>query len=280
MFDLVRVLSVFFAGSLLSIVGTLSQVITGNPLASSSTLGLDGLAVLLVLATHILRVFYFPSLPSETITLAFAIIFLLVLYLKVPIKHFVAHKRLIILGICFNLLIGAIFSFMQFMFMAHNWEFPIELWFGNFKHTDLSSLILLIGFYFIYIFYFSYRKKEINIMAVDLKLARNLAPNFNLTQKQLVLMIMFAVILVTTYFGIFSFLSLILPHILRQFRYFALPYRELVMGSLLSGLLLSGLDLLCYHFLIDGAEVPVGMLSAIIGSFVLMIIVVKKGEPY
>jgi ABC-type Fe3+-siderophore transport system permease subunit len=50
--------------------------------------------------------------------------------------------------------------------------------------------------------------------------------------------------------------------------------REILIGSLFSGLFLCFLDFLVYQFPVAGAEIPVGMLAAILGSCVLCYMVI------
>jgi ABC-type Fe3+-siderophore transport system permease subunit len=60
-----RVLLAFFCGYFLTLSGSLSQIVTNNKLASSSTLGFDGLAVLMVLCAQFLITFVHLSFPIE-----------------------------------------------------------------------------------------------------------------------------------------------------------------------------------------------------------------------
>jgi iron complex transport system permease protein len=75
--------------------------------------------------------------------------------------------------------------------------------------------------------------------------------------------------------GIIGFIGLIVPHIVRQFT--GPDYRILIPGSALSGaVLLTVADLLC-RTIVAPAELPVGIITAVIGApFFLWLIIKEK----
>jgi iron complex transport system permease protein len=82
---------------------------------------------------------------------------------------------------------------------------------------------------------------------------------------------------VVIHFGVFSFVGLVLPHIVRSMKFFKYSIRrELYFGPIICGIILLGLDLLCYQVTIYGAEFPVGMLSAVFGSFALITVLFRS----
>ena len=80
-----------------------------------------------------------------------------------------------------------------------------------------------------------------------------------------------------TLFGVFSFLSLIFPLIIRL-----LPFKrgdfafEISGGAILSGFLLALIDLACYHFTFYGVELPAGVFASVIGSCGLILLLIKR----
>ncbi len=127
---IMRLACAFLVGSLLSIVGSLIQLSTRNILSSPSTLGLDGLSVLALLLFHTLGV-AFDWYPGHW-SLLLGLPFILVLGFSYP--RFVTRagkfERVLLIGITMNLFVGALFSLWQFLFMAFNYPFPSEMWFG------------------------------------------------------------------------------------------------------------------------------------------------------
>jgi ABC-type Fe3+-siderophore transport system permease subunit len=192
------------------------------------------------------------------------------------LKRALNFERVVLLGVTFNLLIGAVFSFWQFLFMAFNLPFPVELWFGHFRFADWASAFVLmtiaaaiLGFLFFY-------WKEVLLYSLGPSIARN----FRLKQRALFSFLFMAVavgtLTVVGLFGAFSFLGLVLPILSRRlwFRKFDLK-GELFIGAMVNGAVLMLMDLLCYQFPVWGAEVPVGVIVTGVGAVSLIMLLWK-----
>lgn len=283
--DLARILFAFIGGYLLSLAGSLSQITTNNPIASPSTLGMDGVGVLCVLVTHSLLLIFDEYLSPEVMSFLIFILAFVLFYFAAPIfmnkKKVRVHrdankglKKIILLGLTFNLFVGALFSVFQFLFMALNLDFPSALWFGSFKYVDMIWLWLFIPTLF-YCFY------AVWSLATDLEklnlgdsFARGMGIDIIKVQRRSMILSLFTTVLVISFFGVFSFLGLILPHILRSFNFFSRSLkRELLIGPIISGVGLFLIDSLCFSFTYQGAELPVGMVSGVLGSFFLIFLI-------
>ena len=60
-FDIYRMFFVFISGYFLSVSGSLSQLITNNTMASPSTLGMDGVAVLTIIMAQAFITWIYPE---------------------------------------------------------------------------------------------------------------------------------------------------------------------------------------------------------------------------
>jgi iron complex transport system permease protein len=271
---ILRLISSLLTGVLLSQGGSLIQLGTRNILASPSTLGFDGLAVLWLLIFHSVSL-YFNLNHSPEWSLAIGIpcfIFLGLLFPKM-IKGSSKFEKIVLLGITFNLFVGAVFSLWQFLFMAFNLPFPVELWFGHFRFASFNSMLILLvveGLIALGLIAYFKKLKMFSIGPV-------MSMNWGLDEKSLFRFI-FVLVAVSTFvvvnlFGAFSFLGLIFPIIARKLWFKKADLKgELVYGSLLNGLCLMAVDSLCYYFPIFGAEVPVGLIVTGIGAVSLILI--------
>jgi len=271
---ILRIVSSFLTGVLLSQSGSLIQLGARNILASPSTLGFDGLAILWLLIFHSLALFFNFNQSSE-ISLLIGIPFFIFLGLMFPrfLKGNAKFERIVLLGLTFNLLVGAVFSLWQFFFMAFNLPFPVELWFGHFRFASFNSMLILIATEALILVgmwgYFP-KLKMFSIGPV-------MSMNWGLNEKSL-FRFLFVVVAVSTFivvnlFGAFSFLGLVLPIIARKLWFKKADLKgEFFYGSFLNGLSLMSIDLLCYHFPIYGAEVPVGLIVTGIGAVSLILI--------
>ena len=143
-FELIRIILAFFVGYLLSVSGSLTQLISNNVLSSPSTLGMDGVGVLFVIVSYLLTLSFGFKISNELLSFLISVIFIILVLLYSIYRNQSKNiystiwsgssiKKVVLVGLSFNLFIGAIFSIIQFVFMVTNIDFPTGLWFGNFK---------------------------------------------------------------------------------------------------------------------------------------------------
>ncbi len=269
---LFRILSSFLVGVLSSQTGSLIQLGTKNVMASPSTLGLDGLAILWLLLVHTVSLWFgINPYPLYVLLLGIPVFYFLANVYSKRLQGTKKYEKIILLGISFNLLVGAIFSLWHFLFLAFNLPFPTELWFGHFKFASHESFIVLIIAEIFLSLALKYYFKKIQLFS----LGTDLASLWGLDEKKLYRFIFVASSLVTfmtiQLFGSFSFLALILPIISRKIWMPKLDLEgEFFLGALLNGIVLMILDLICYLFPIWGAEIPAGLIITTVGALGLL----------
>lgn len=275
-----RLLASLISGSLLSLSGSLIQTVTVNDLAGPSTLGFEAIVVVIILFSHFLNILGLVSLPTDILSIFFFfLILLLIRFLKKNIRIKRSVESLILIGLCLNLLIGSLFALLQFLFFTLNVEFPTELWFGNFRYVSLISVVFLVGVLIFVCFQLFSLKKNLLALRLGEETALNLKIDSEKTIFNVWWLSLLAVGTVTIFFGVFSFVGLIFPHLLRRFNYFKTNlWSELIYGSLLSGIVFMILDLLCREILFFSAEIPVGMISSILGAGLLMYFLLSKKD--
>jgi iron complex transport system permease protein len=286
-FNSYRFLAAFISGSMLGLSGSLVQGVAGNPLASPSTLGLNALSALVVMVAHV-ACLYWNVLPALEATALLLFLFLTILiflmaYKKSAYSEIVSNKvvnnieRIVLIGLCFNLFVGAVFSIIQFSFFTLNLEFPTQLWYGNFRFIHRDAFVLF-AFVAALTYLLAVRSaKQLRTLAFGADFAAGLGINVHKLQLKAFFLALVGVGIVNCMFGVFAFVGLVFPHILRSlppFRYnFA---REIVIGPFVTGLMFLGLDAFCQEVSVYGAEIPVGMLSSFVGTFILTSILVRR----
>ncbi|MCO4754035.1 MAG: iron chelate uptake ABC transporter family permease subunit [Bacteriovoracaceae bacterium] len=282
--DLTRAILAFMCGYFLTLSGSLSQIVTNNSLASPSTLGFDALAALSVIVSQGIIVYGGISYPLEFVSLAiFGFIFcgfIAISYTKgkTTLRYFSLDiKFLILTGLGFNLFVGAIFSIVQFLFMSLNWEFPSGLWFGNFRFFHEESVYIFGLTLSAILFYLFKNISQLRLLSLGEDIALGLGVNVVKAQRLALLVSLGLTGVVISFFGVFSFIGLIMPHMLRGFNFFNKSMRhELFIGPAVGGASLSIIDYFCFRFDFQGAEFPAGMVSSIVGALLLIVLLAKS----
>ncbi len=275
-----RLLSALLTGVILSQTGSLIQMSTRNILASPSTLGFDGLSVLWILLFHTVLLLFGYDHPVLMLFLIGIPAFVIIGRIY---SGFLSRQKniegLILIGLTFNLLVGAVFSLWQFLFLAFNLPFPVELWFGHFRFANVEALFILIGVEFFILLGWFYLKKEFILFSLGKNVARNLKLSHNSLFFFLFVAVSIGTFSVISLFGAFSFLGLIFPIVARKLWFEKLDLKgEFLVGAVLNGVSLMLIDGLCYFFPIYGAEIPVGLIATAVGAVSLILLLWKANH--
>ncbi len=277
---IMRFLCSFFSGALLCLGGSFCQVYTQNEMASPSTLGFSGLVVLQVIIFHLLKTIFHWSFPLEYGALVLSFLFLVVLLLLTKSKRMSFTKmkeHLILLGICFNLLVGSFFSILYFLFLTKALDFPSYLWFGSFKFVNLEMTIISGFFCLLALLYASRFSSKMQLLVYGAEYCQNLKMEPLKFVGPVICLSYVSMAITTCFFGVFSFLGLLFPHLLRHFSFFSRNLkRELTIGPLVSGSIFAIIDQFTYFFPLNGAELPVGMITSILGCSLFIVLLLKK----
>lgn len=277
---IIRMICSFLAGVMLSQAGSLVQLGTRNILSSSSTLGLDGLSVLWLLVFHSLSLAFNLNFSIEwTFLVSVPLFVLLGMLFPRFLKSKTKFERIILLGVTFNLLVGAIFSLWQFFFMAFNLPFPVELWFGHFRFASSEAVMILIIVEGFILLGMKTYLPQLQLFSLGPMVALNWGLNEKKLFRFIFVVVAISTLVVTNLFGAFAFLGLVFPIVARKMWFKRKDLTgELIHGSYLNGLSLMILDLLCYFAPIHGAEIPVGLIVTAVGAVSLILVLWLKSK--
>lgn len=273
-----RFLCAFLTGAILSQSGSLIQMNSRNVLASPSTLGFDGVAIFWILVYHSIMVFTQADHPAVVLFFAgFPVFIVFGWFFSRFMRTQVNINRLVLIGLTFNLLVGAVFSLWQFLFLAFNLPFPVELWFGHFRFSEIVSLFILFGIEMIFFIGWFIYKKRFYSFSLGRSISANIGHSYSGFQAFIFIFVAIGTFAVVSLFGAFSFLGLIFPLISRHFWFKKHDlWGELFPGAIINGLALLVIDALCYYFPIYGAEIPVGLIATAVGAVSLIFLLWKS----
>lgn len=266
----------FLSGVILSQAGSFIQIGTRNILASPSTLGIEGLSVLWLLLVHTFALWMGIN-PGILILVGIAVFACIGLFLSKFTGEEMNLDRVLFLGLTFNLFVGAIFSLWQFLFLAFNLPFPMEMWFGHFRFVEEKSIYLLLGFEFLLLWSLKRQWKNLALYSLGNIISRAHSLNSKSLYAFFFIFSVCGTYLVISLFGAFSFLGLVFPLIARKLWFSRFDLKgEILLGSLVNGLFFLVTDFICYQFPVMGAEIPVGLIASIVGAVSLVMVLLNS----
>jgi len=270
-----RVLCVALAGAALSICGAAMQGLLRNPLADGSTMGVSSgaaLGAIIAVATG----FILPGLSfggSMIMAMAFAFgSLILILSLAYTLDRSLSTGSIILIGVIFTMFISAIISLI--ITFASDHTRTLSFWtMGSFSGVNydqakiLGIALVICGGILIRF------SPELNAFAISEDNARHIG--VNVKRVKLIVLITVSVLIgvCVSIAGTVSFVGLIMPHIARML--VGPNHKRLLPASLFSGAIFLLLADLTARTLLSPIELPIGVVTSIVGAVAFVIIFYK-----
>ncbi len=270
-----RILLAFVAGGALAVAGAMLQNATGNPLAEPYLFGLISGASLGAIVHNMI------SLSGSVISLPIAALVggLFALILVVGIYKITASyksEQLILIGVSVSFMLAAISQFLLYVTepLAAN---RIVFWLmGSVANNDtLPSVIIATVLVAALILTLLFRR-HIDALLLGEETASSLG--VNTAKLRLMLLIGSAVLtsFVVAFCGGIGFVGLMIPHIVRRLG-FTKTASLAPLCIILGGLFLVWVDLLS-RISISSQEIPIGIVTAALGSVFFLLLVNRKAK--
>lgn len=274
-----RVLGTLLVGATLGITGAALQGLFRNPLADPGLVGVSAGATLFAALSILLAggLFSTVNLLGLNLMMAFAAFAgalgaSFIVYRLASYRQQTDMATLLLAGIAFNALAAAITGLVIYMSNDSQMR-SIAFWtMGSLAGTAWKELAVMLPFFITSAFLILRRWKSLNAFSLGEREARYLGENTTGLKREMMLATALGVGVAVAFCGIISFVGLVVPHLVRMT--LSSNHRRLLPGAALMGaniLLMS--DLLC-RTLAAPAEIPVGIITAIIGVpfFIYLII--------
>jgi len=272
-----RILSAVLVGGVLAVCGTIFQAILLNPLADPYTLGISSGAAFGASLVIVLQVFGL-ALPSAFSVPLFAFggsvaTLFAVLALAAGDRR-LSSTSLILSGVIVAAILSAAIGFLKFL--ADEQVGIIIFWLmGSLSGVSWQDIFMLTPVAFAGLVVCLLYGRELNIMATGERAAATLGVNTVRLRWILLVTCSFMTALCVSVSGIIGFVGLIVPHLLRHL--IGPDNRWLIGLSFLGGgLLLLFADTLTRAVL--PSEVPIGVLTALIGGPFFCVIFKKRQQ--
>ena len=267
-----RVLCVALSGAALSICGAAMQGLLRNPLADGSTMGVSSgaaLGAMIAIATG----FTLPGLAYGG-TMVMAMIFafgslILILSLAYTLDRSLNTGNIILIGVIFTMFASAVISLV--ITFASDHTRSLTFWtMGSFSGVNgdqagiLGLALLLCGGILIRF------SPELNAFAIGEDNARHVG--IPVRRVKLIILITVSVLIgvCVSISGTVSFVGLIMPHMARML--VGPNHRRLLPASLFSGAIFLLLADLTARTLLSPIELPIGVVTSLVGAVAFVII--------
>lgn len=264
-----RVVMALLVGAALAVSGASLQGVCRNPLADPGLLGISagaavGAVMMILFARHI--PFLSAAGPYAVSIAAFAgaAIATFSVYSLAQVNGDIQIPTFLLAGVAINALAGAMIGGLSFIADDQALRL-ITFWMmgslasATWTSVTISAPILTIAIIAIY------RKRHaLNLILLGESNARFTGIDVEKVKNQLLWLNALAVGVAVAFSGIIGFIGLVVPHILRMSS--DTNYRYLIVNSALLGATLLALADLSSRMLIAPAELPIGILTSLIGA--------------
>lgn len=269
-----RSILAFFVGASLSLTGVVMQSTLRNPLASVYNLGISsvaglGASLLIITGINFNQYFY---LAISTLFAFITVIF--ILFIAGRIDKYMNNNSIILAGIVISLFLYSLMSFFIYIFPKYSNR--IILWqLGNLYLKNLIDIFIIILITIIFLLVLIRYSTVLDIMTFGDETSLSLGVNAKKMRIFFIIVSSFITAVLVSFVGIIGFVDLVSPHIVRKI--FGAKHIIVVpMSALFGGILLNVADIFS-RIIVQGANIPIGIVTALIGApFFLYIFINNK----
>ena len=267
-----RVIMAIEVGASLAVSGALLQAVMRNPLADPGIIGVSAGAA--TAATTILLIY--PTLLSLVPLFAFSgAVFACILIYVLAWREGVDPVRLILSGVAINTVLGAYNAFLQ-MLNSDNLSGVLAFMNGSLSGVTWERIYVITAYASLGLLFSAGCAKSANNLQLGDEMAEGLGIDVDRVRLFLSAVGAFLAAATVAVAGMIGFLGLVVPHICRMI--VGSDYKLLIpVSALLGALLLLAADTLG-RTLINGMEIPVGIVMAATGGPFFLYMLRKKGN--
>lgn len=262
-----RVLLAVLVGGALAAAGTIMQGLFRNPMADPGLLGVSSGSALMVGVAIVFPV-ALPAVLALYEQMIFAVAGSLVIcgvIFLISLRH--THggmMQLLLAGIAINALCGAAIGVLSYVGDEQQLR-QLTLWMmGSLGQAQWPTLLVATSFVLPAIFAAAWLANTLNLLQLGDEEAHYLGVNVKRRRQQLLLVSSLLVGAAVSVSGVIGFIGLVIPHLIRMT--IGADHRWLLPCSTLAGACLLLLADTLARTLVQPAEMPVGLLTSLIGG--------------
>lgn len=282
-FRLPRALTAVIVGAGLSVSGLQMQTLFRNPLAGPFVLGISsgaslGVALLMLAGASVNTAFLVSGFNNWIVVIAASTGAALVLLLVVLVSFRVRDSMtLLIIGLMFGSLTGAIVSILQYFSSSDEIQMYLFWTFGSLGSLGANEIWVLAIVVALGLLLCSILVKPLNALLLSENYAQNLG--VNLKRSRLLIIISTSLLAggITAFCGPIAFIGLAVPHLARLL-FNTADHRILIPAVILSGIIIMlGCDIVSQ---LPGSELvlPINAITSLLGAPVVIWIILRRGS--
>ncbi|HDR2791562.1 MULTISPECIES: iron ABC transporter permease [Enterobacter] len=275
-----RVLLALVIGGSLALAGCVMQGLFRNPLADPGLLGISSGAALAValwvvipLSLPTLVMLYAPMLAAFLGALAATVVIFLLSQQRES-----SLSRLLLVGIAINALCGAAVGVLSWISNDAQLR-QLSLWgMGSLGQAQWSTLLAVTSLMVPTVWIIWRLATALNLLQLGEEEAHYLGVDVKVVQRVLLLCSALLVAAAVAISGVIGFVGLVVPHLIRM--WLGADHRAVIPGSVLAGAFLLLIADTVARTLVAPAEMPVGLLTSILGAPWFLWLIFRRGGQY
>ncbi len=259
-------------GAALSLAGAAMQGLLKNPLADGSTLGVSSGAALGAV-TAIAFGIRFPGLPfAGTMVMAMAFAFLslvIILSLAWRLDYSLATNTIILIGVIFSMFVSSLMNII--VTFAADRVRNITFWtMGSLQGTSYANALVLLCALAVCGCVILCHARELNAFAIGEDNARHIGVDVRRVKLVILVAVSALIGVCVSIGGSIGFVGLVTPHIVRML--VGPNHRRLLPAAMFGGAVFLMLADLAARTLLSPVELPIGVVTSLVGAVVFVII--------
>ncbi|GAB4012601.1 iron ABC transporter permease [Spirosoma migulaei] len=270
-----RVCLAVLIGAGLAISGAAIQGLFRNPLADPGLIGISAGASLAAVTMIVLEVKFFQTLTGVLGMYALSVVafggacvtaFFVYRIARMAGKDLIT--TMLLTGIAINALSGALTGIMTYLATDEQLR-NITFWsLGSLGGASWTSVLGILPFTVVALAGIPRLAKSLNLLALGESQASMLGVNLKSVKRQVIIFATMAVGTSVAVAGIIGFVGLVIPHLIRMG--VGSDHRRVLTGSALGGAIVLTLADSLARTLVAPAELPIGILTALVGTPVFL----------
>lgn len=259
-----RVTLALLVGACLGVAGALLQGVFGNPLAEQQVIGVSSGAAVGACTVIVLGVSVFGNLTVAVAAFAGGLVTTLIVYMLARSGGRTEVVTLVLMGIAVNAFAFGVIAFLTFVADPQAREQIVFWQLGSLNGATWEAVYAVTPLAVLGLVLTGFVAGSLDLLALGEGPARHLGVNVERLRFVVVVAVALLVGAGVAFTGIVGFVGLVVPHVIRMAA--GPAHRLLLAASALGGaLVLVSADLLA-RTAIENAELPLGMLTALVGG--------------